>query len=69
MKPLNERNFIPGVGLAAGACRCYDPRLDSPAWRKPQLPSGAGPVNYRLKPLALIDKAGTIKGHITRKSW
>src|SRR5258708_12984479 len=59
MKPIERRNFIQGVGLAAGAAAAAT-LVESPALAQAAAPSGAGPVTYQAKPLSLDPKA--IKG-------
>src|SRR6476661_4572899 len=59
MKPIERRNFIQGVGLAAGAAAAAT-LVESPALAQAPAPTGAGPVTYQAKPLSLDPKA--IKG-------
>src|SRR6476659_11382851 len=59
MKPIERRNFIQGVGLAAGAAAAAT-LVESPALAQAAAPIGAGPVTYQAKPLSLDPKA--IKG-------
>src|SRR5882757_6097669 len=56
MKPIERRNFIQGVGLAAGAAAAAT-LVESPALAQAAVPTGAGPVTYQAKPLSLDPKA------------
>src|SRR5258708_38457792 len=59
MKPIERRNFIQGVGLAAGAAAAAT-LVESPALAQAAVPTGVRPVTYQAKPLSLDPKA--IKG-------
>src|SRR5712672_2164054 len=59
MKPIERRNFIQGVGLAAGAAAAAT-IVERPALAQAVAPTAAGNVTYQAKPLSLDPKA--IKG-------
>ncbi len=59
MNRIERRNFIQGVGLAAGAAAAA-PLIESPALAQTEAPTGARRVTYEPKPLSLDPKA--IKG-------
>ena len=59
MKPIERRNFIQGVGLAAGAAAAAT-LVERPAIAQTPSPTGARPVTYEAKPLSFDPKA--IKG-------
>ena len=59
MNRIERRNFIQGVGLAAGAAAAAT-LVESPALAQTAAPTGPRPVTYEPKPLSLDPKA--IKG-------
>ena len=59
MNRIERRNFIQGVGLAAGAAAAA-PLIESPALAQTEAPTGTRRVTYEPKPLSLDPKA--IKG-------
>ncbi|MDB5607247.1 MAG: Fe/Mn superoxide dismutase, partial [Bradyrhizobium sp.] len=59
MNRIERRNFIQGVGFAAGAAAAAT-FVERPALAQTAVPTGARPVTYEAKPLSLDPKA--IKG-------
>src|SRR5258706_15807975 len=55
MKPIERRNFIQGVGLAAGAAAATT-LVESPALAQAPAPSCAAPPTHPAKPLSLGTK-------------